>query len=176
MPGPLFATAISEGRRNRHAGIFIAGGHAVVEIPLIIILFVIGRIEIGNEIKSIIGISGGLFLIYFALSALNERKTKPIRGLFAGILLSSLNPYFIMWWITVGFTLAIKANSFGIAGIASLLFFHEICDFLWYEFVSSASNHGMKFKKAEKIARIISFSILIFFGFYFIYDGIKIII
>ena len=39
MPGPIFATAMSEGRSNKHAGIFIAGGHAIVEIPLIIILF-----------------------------------------------------------------------------------------------------------------------------------------
>lgn len=175
MPGPIFATAILEGKSNKHAGIFIAGGHAIVEIPLIIILFLIGKIELGNNLKSLIGISGGFFLIYFALSVLKEKEAKPVRGMFAGIVLSSLNPYFIMWWITVGFALVIKANSFGIVGIASLLFFHESCDFLWYEFLSFASNHGMKFKKAEKIAKITSFSILMFFGFYFVYDGIKVI-
>ena len=175
MPGPVFATAIAEGRKTKHAGFLIATGHAMVEVPIILALFFIGEIEISSKIKSAIGLAGGIFLLYFALSLLQEKEERPIKGIFAGIVLSSLNPYFIMWWMTVGFTLAIKASLFGIFGLLTLIFFHEICDFIWYEFVSFSSNKGIKFKNMEKILLAISFSLMIFFGLYFIYDSIKVI-
>ncbi len=37
-PGPMTAAAIESGTRRWHAGIFLALGHAIVKIPLIIIL------------------------------------------------------------------------------------------------------------------------------------------
>ncbi len=175
MPGPLLATTLAEGRKNRFAGLVIASGHAMVEIPIIIFLFTVGRMEMGNEIKAIIGLAGGVALIYFAFSALHEREVKMIKGLLAGIVMSSLNPYFIMWWLTVGFTLAIKATLFGFAGLIALIIFHEMCDFTWYGFVSIAASRGAKFRKMEKILLSISFSIMLFFGIYFIYDSIRVI-
>lgn len=175
MPGPIFATAIAEGRKNKHAGFLIAIGHAIVEMPIMATLFFFGGMKIDERIKALIGLTGGLFLIYFAISSLKEKEEKLIKGLLAGIILSSFNPYFIMWWLTIGFTLAIKANAFGKAGFIILVIFHEMCDFLWYEFLSFSSNYGIRFKKVEKALKIVSFSLLLLFGIYFIYDSIKII-
>ena len=178
MPGPVFATAIAEGRKNRHAGLLIAIGHAIIEVPIIITLFFIGVFQLDALVRGAIGIAGGIVLIYFALSSLRESKedVKKLRGIIAGIALSSLNPYFIMWWITVGLVLAIKATFFGFLGLVSLIFFHEICDFTWYEFVTLLSNKGAGFSKVEKLLSIISFVLMMFFGLYFLYDGIKVII
>jgi len=178
MPGPVFATAIAEGRKNRHAGLLIATGHAIIEVPIIITLFFIGVFQLDALVRGAIGIAGGIVLIYFALSSLRESKedVKKLRGIIAGIVLSSLNPYFIMWWITVGLVLAIKATFFGFLGLVSLIFFHEICDFTWYEFVTLLSNKGAGFSKVEKLLSIISFVLMMFFGLYFLYDGIKVII
>ncbi|HHF55468.1 MAG TPA: lysine transporter LysE [Thermoplasmatales archaeon] len=178
MPGPVFATAIAEGRKNRHAGLFIATGHAIIEVPIIIALFFIGAFQLNALVRGAIGIAGGMVLIYFAISSIKEGKedAKKLRGVIAGIALSSLNPYFIMWWITVGLVLAIKATFFGFIGLVSLIFFHEICDFTWYEFVTLLSNKGAGFSKVEKLLSIVSFILMMFFGIYFLYDGIKVII
>jgi threonine/homoserine/homoserine lactone efflux protein len=175
MPGPVFATAIAEGRKSKHAGFLIATGHAVVEVPIIITLFIFGKIEMSDAIRATIGIAGGVFLLYFAFSALKEKEGKQLKGFIAGFALSTLNPYFIMWWLTVGFTLAINAAFFGVVGLISLIVFHEMCDFVWYEIVSFSSNKGMKFRKVEKGLIAVSFILMLFFGLYFIYDGIKII-
>ncbi len=173
MPGPIFATALAEGRKNKHAGLLIASGHAAIEVPIIIALFLFGKFELG-EMKTIIGLIGGIFLIYLAFSSLKEKDDeKTIRGFFAGIALSSLNPYFIMWWLTIGFTLAIKANPFGFLGLISLIIFHELCDYSWYEFISLFSYHGAKFDAIKKITKAVSFILLIFFGIYFIYDALS---
>ena len=174
MPGPLFATTLAEGRKNKFAGLMISSGHAMVEVPIIISLFFIGKMEMGNEVKAVVGLAGGMALIYFAFSSFHE-KGGLVKGVIAGIILSSLNPYFIMWWLTVGFTLAIKATYFGLAGLVAMIIFHEACDFTWYGFLSMASNRGASLRKVEKLLIYISFSIMLFFGIYFIYDSIRII-
>ena len=177
MPGPVFATAIAEGRKNKHAGLLIATGHAIIEVPIIMALFFIGAFQLDALMRGAIGMAGGMVLIYFAISSLKEGEGDKLklRGIIAGITLSSLNPYFIMWWITVGLVLAIKATFFGFIGLISLIFFHEICDFTWYEFVTLLSNKGAGFNRVEKFLSIASFSLMVFFGMYFLFDGIKII-
>lgn len=173
MPGPVFATTIAEGQKNRSAGLLIATGHAIVEVPIILFLFFFGKLEMSTAVRATIGIAGGIVLLYFAFSALHEKEEQPLKGIFAGIALSSLNPYFIMWWLTVGFTLAIKASYFGIVGLIALIVFHEGCDFAWYGVVAYASNKGVRFKRVQRVLMAISFSLMVFFGIYFIYDGIK---
>jgi len=168
----MFANAIYEGRKNKYAGVKIAAGHAIVEVPIIVALFFIGKFEFPSKLKSLIGIVGGIFLLYLAFTFFKNKERKIFKGIVAGILLSSLNPYFILWWLTVGFTLAIKATYFGLVGLFSLLIFHESCDFSWYGFITWLSNKGAKFQKVEKIAALLSFSLLIFFGIFFIYSGL----
>ena len=172
MPGPIFANAIYEGRKNKFAGLKISTGHAIVEVPIIVALFFIGAFEFPGFIKALISLAGGVFLLYMALTSFKNKERKVVKGIIAGILLSSLNPYFILWWLTVGLNLAIKATYFGIIGLISLIIFHESCDFSWYGFITYLSNKGARFQKMEKIAALISFSLLMLFGIYFIYAGI----
>jgi len=47
-PGPLFAAAVSEGRKNMFSGFVISAGHAAVEIPLIIALFLFGVADVST--------------------------------------------------------------------------------------------------------------------------------
>jgi threonine/homoserine/homoserine lactone efflux protein len=174
MPGPLFATAISEGKHNKYAGFFLATGHALVEVPLIIILFYFGGISLQNRSRALIGIVGGLVMFYFASSTLRKKdiSMKPVRGLVAGIAFSSLNPFFIMWWLTIGLSLAVEANTFGIPGLFAFIFFHELCDYGWYGFISFSSEKGMRIHKIEKLLKLISVSILFIFAGFFVLNGI----
>lgn len=176
MPGPVFATTINEGRNHPWAGIFISLGHAAVEIPIILALFFIGEFTLTDNIRVIIGFAGGFVLIYFAFLSLRRRESLPFKGVLAGVILSSLSPYFIMWWLTVGFTLVLTAGSFGILGLIVLILFHEGSDLTWYGFVGYASHSGMRFKHIEKLLLTISFIILVFFGCFFIYDGLNTLI
>ena len=131
MPGPLFATTIAEGKKNKYAGLLLAGGHAIFEVPFIILLFLFGKMSMSEEMRALIGVAGGIFLLYLSFSAFKkEEKAKPLKGIVAGIALSSLNPYFIMWWLTIGFSLILKANAFGIIGLAAFIFFHELRYFI----------------------------------------------
>jgi threonine/homoserine/homoserine lactone efflux protein len=80
-PGPLFfANIIYGSRMGMTAGIKIAYGHTLVELPLIIILagfFAFSYVFLNNENLKIIGFVGGISIICFAFTQIiNVRKNK----------------------------------------------------------------------------------------------------
>ena len=116
-PGPLFAANVFYGLKGgAKAGLKMAYGHTVVELPLVILLgigaFSLETIPEFRTYIAIIGAAIGLFI--FAGIQLKQvfknkfrnRYNEPKHGPFvAGILLSALNPFFIIWWLTIGFKL-----------------------------------------------------------------------
>ena len=176
-PGPLFAVTIAESKRNKFAGTFIALGHAALEIPLIFILFFFGAMVITKPIEAIIGVLGGLVLLYFAYSEYKSMPITAIRrfaGLIAGFAMSALNPYFIVWWLTVGFKLIIDSMSYGFLGLLTFITVHELCDFVWLTFVSLSAYkmYELWSEKALKALSTISLTILVIFGVKFLLSGI----
>jgi len=174
-PGPLLAVTMAEGKNNKFAGFFISLGHASVEIPIILALFLFGNVVITNDIKAAIGLVGGIVLLYFAYSEYSsEERTRPTKGIISGLLMSSLNPYFIIWWLTIGFHLILQSIAFGIIGLVMFIIIHEMCDMVWLEFVSLMSNKSSRTlgRKAERALTLVSVAILVVFGIYFAYDGL----
>jgi threonine/homoserine/homoserine lactone efflux protein len=178
-PGPLFAAVIAEGRRSASSGFLISAGHASVEIPLIILLYFFGSAIVFDELKMIIGVLGGLVLLYMAYMELihsdePKKEFKKGKSLFTGAIMTLVNPYFILWWLTVGFTLTLNATIFGLMGLLSFILVHELCDFGWLGLVSITSYRTTKiWDKSHKILSMISALIFVAFGIYFIYFGIK---
>lgn len=176
-PGPLFAAAVSEGRKNVFSGITLSFGHAAVEIPIILALFAFG-VSIATEgIKTVVGILGGFVLLYLAYLEFRnfgvEISGGKSRGFITGVAMSSLNPYFIIWWLTVGFHLVNQAILFGLLGLGLFIIAHELCDFLWLGFVSATSNRTASLwgDRAYKVLSLVSMSIFLVFGFYFLSTG-----
>jgi len=170
MPGPMFAVTLAEGKKNRYAGFEISAGHAFTELPIIALLFLSGTfLDIGVA-RYILFLSGGVVMIYLAYSELKKKHSElKIKGILSGILLSALNPYFIMWWLTVGFSLVILASQFGIFGILALTVIHLSCDFGWYGFLSLFSGRISESERVKRTLSYVSSAILIIFGIYFIY-------
>ncbi len=170
MPGPMFAVTLAEGKKNRFAGFEISAGHAAIELPIIILLFLSGTlIDIGSA-RHILFLTGGLVMLYLAYSEIKKEHSEfRIKGVLSGALLSAFNPYFIMWWLTVGFSLVILASGFGLIGILAFTIIHIFCDFGWYGFLSLSSGRISESEEVKKILSYISSAILIVFGVYFIY-------
>lgn len=181
-PGPVTAAAIAMGARRRYAGILIALGHAVIEFPLmvLIILGMAGIIE-STKTRIAIGLAGGVFLLIMAIQMLisikttdnpknQPRKDKPV---LTGLILSASNPYFLLWWATVGLTLATKAGQLGIWAFALFAVVHWLCDCVWLQTLSWASFKGTKLlgAKSQRIVLLICSVVLFFFGLFFIYNA-----
>ena len=180
-PGPLFAANITYGlKHGTRAGIKIALGHTIVELPLIILLGVgVFSLESFPEFRPTITILGAITLFVFAgiqiKSVLKQgkiiqqnQKNNPI---IVGIAFSALNPFFIVWWITIGFKLISDAMMmWSFFGILILFALHIWMDFVWLgatAFLASKSSKLIR-NKGYKIL-IIGLSLtLIYFGITFL--------
>jgi threonine/homoserine/homoserine lactone efflux protein len=182
QPGPVTATAITMGTRSRWAGSLLAVGHGIVEFPLmILIIFGLGAIFQKTSAQITIGIAGGLALLYMAYGMFKTvsrpvdiqagaKKDKPI---LAGIVLTVSNPYFLIWWATVGLGLAITATKFGLYAFALFAIVHWLVDLLWVTALSFASFHGTTLfgpKVQQRVMQICAGAML-FFGLFFLYKA-----
>jgi threonine/homoserine/homoserine lactone efflux protein len=182
-PGPVMAAAIAAGTKNKHAGFYISLGHSAIELPLLAAIALgIGFIFEYPAAKIAIGLIGGAYLLWMGWGMFKEFKnyheTKLIfnsRGPFVtGFILSATNPYFILWWATVGLNLAKDAANIGLLAIILFAIVHSLCDLVWLEIISFASFKGTKLlnEKNQKTVLIICAAAIIFFGFYFVYKSV----
>ena len=178
-PGPVTAAAIAKGQRQRFAGSLIAVGHGIVEFPLMI-LIVLGMDKLLKSAKTqiVIGLAGGAFLLFMAIQMLRDirktdytpeksYKTGPV---LTGILLSVGNPYFLLWWASVGLALATEATQLGIWAFAMFAVIHWLCDLVWLQVLSWASFKGSALlgPQTQRIVLLVCSLALLFFGLYFI--------
>ena len=77
--------------------------------------------------------------------ALNAKGAEsPYGPVLAGIVLSVSNPFWIIWWVTVGMGFVTQSLQFGIAGLLSFYFGHILSDLAWYSFVSFSVSAGRR--------------------------------
>lgn len=186
-PGPLtMATIIHGSKGGLKAGLGCALGHMIVELPLVLLIWFGLLNVIGQTVKHFLGIVGGLALIVFGglqlrwcLKSNNPNPGNTVsveRGsVLTGVVLSGLNPYFLLWWISIGSALIYEATSLGLMqGLTVMYVSHVWLDYLWLGFLAYISKYGLKIL-GLKIYRyiLVLFSIvLIVFGVSWIYFSI----
>jgi threonine/homoserine/homoserine lactone efflux protein len=180
-PGPLTVVVVGKGARSARAGALIALGHGIVEFPLMA-LIVIGLAPILNRptVSSVVGLAGGIVLLWMGIGLLRSRRMAPATSderqaspLAAGILMTAGNPYFLVWWATVGATLVFRAWEFGLWQLILFAVIHWSLDLAWYFFLSSASFHGVRLLGARFMrgVSLVSGLLLLFFGVRFVLDA-----
>jgi threonine/homoserine/homoserine lactone efflux protein len=144
-PGPVLAATVAKGYKDERAGIKIAIGHGLVEFPLMALIVVsLGYIFENDLVKLAIGIVGGILLLVLGWSMIRSRKIIadekheyiPYDPIVAGALTSALNPYFLLWWATIGAVWILNAQYFGPIVLVFFAIVHWSCDLAWYTFAS----------------------------------------
>lgn len=182
-PGPLFAANVSYGlKQGTKAGCKMAVGHTIVELPLVILLGIgVFSLEAFPEFRTVISILGAITLFVFAgiqIKDVLRRKESSFSNLkqsplIAGIALSALNPFFIIWWLTIGFKLISDAMlMWAFAGILILFGLHIWMDFAWLGSVAFLASKSSKIlsNKGYKIVMIGLSGMLVYFGITFLTD------
>jgi len=188
-PGPLlFANLALSKYGGFWSGIKIAVGHTIIELPLIILLslpfVVLFPINLTFSTTKIITFIAGAFLIVFGIlyvvrtirtrgSPNSPINTSRIENPYlAGIMFTSLNPFFIVWWTTVGVKLISDSISLlgHPAGIAFLFFAHIWMDYAWLGLSSYLASRGFSIIRSEyhKYITILLTVPLFYYGIYFI--------
>lgn len=173
MPGPVTAAAIAKGYHRKWAGMHIALGHAVVEFPTIALIALGFSALLGHPYVSVvIGILGGAMLIFMGGSMIVSRggvvaKLRkqgagcpaasdgkgwpavddpfPYHPFIAGIVTTASNPYYILWWATLGAALIANALQFGLLVLVVFAMLHWSIDLGWDIFLSYTVNRSRGF-------------------------------
>ncbi len=178
MPGPVLTVTISESaKRGFMAGPMIVLGHGILELSLMI-LIIFGFANIVNRpgVIGVVALAGGVVLLGLSYGMLKDLKSlrldltpdEKISGnpVIAGILTSLANPYWTIWWATIGVGYVVIAMKFGMMGILFFFIGHIAADLAWYSGISFLVTRGKKYIN-DRIYRgiiLVCALVLIFFA------------
>lgn len=190
MPGPLLTIAVGESaRQGFRAGPLLVLGHGIGELALLGALAA-GLVAILQQAPATaaIGLLGGGFLLWMGfgivrgawqgkvwlnMAAKTEGKTEKSLVV-SGILVSLANPYWSLWWATIGLAYVVTSFKSGVAGLAAFYSGHILADLLWYSAIALVIATGHRFlgDRSYRAILVACGLVLIGLSFYFIGSGV----
>lgn len=182
VPGPLFSITVAESaKRGASAGPLIIIGHGILEISLItLIILGVTPFLTSPSAKTVIGATGGLVLIYMGYRLIRDARgirlfltgeaRKGLHPVFTGIIGSVSNPYWIIWWATIGLGYLVSSLKFGFLGVVVFFIGHIIADLAWYSLISFAVSKGKTILGSRGYRSLLYACgvFLVFFGIWFL--------
>ncbi len=186
-PGPLLTYTIVRSAQARRRGFLIGAwvilGHALLESALIVALLLglATLLRTGTAVR-LIGAFGGSFLVVMGLSLLRQLMRggiappgadpsgdaiRPANPVLAGVLVSMSNPYWWVWWASVGFAFMAQYDISFARWPLLIAFFggHEAGDLLWYLTVSVLVSMGRSRLSGRLYQAVLAVCALVIVGF-----------
>lgn len=194
MPGPMLSTTIAQSaRRGWTAGPLMVLGHGALELVLIMALISgLSNYLTLPAVSTMISILGGAFLLYLGYSMSRQAAAGRIalyntdgsgsesggmggmHPVLAGVLISISNPFWTLWWATVGLTYLTLAIRSGPGSLGAFFSGHIMADLLWFGVIAVLVASGRRFLN-QRIYNYILLAcglFLVAMGGYFMYHGI----
>lgn len=174
-PGPLFFITVENALKSGgRSGWIVALGHMAFEFPLVLgLAYGIQGFLANNLVKFAIGLAGSMAVIIFGVlqtyssyrglvSGNNSRRSHRsfaikgsswfLRSFLIGFIFTGLNPFFLIWWFTVGpslITYGLEMAS--ILGVFIMYAFHIWLDYVFLGAVSHFTATGGKVLKTKHL-------------------------
>jgi len=188
VPGPMLTVTLADApRRGFLVGPLMVLGHGILEAALICLLLAgLGPFLNRSVVIAAVGLAGGALLGWLGWDMIRssggikfgvdrEWEGRSHHPITYGVLTSLSNPYWTLWWATIGLGYLAAALKFG--GIGVVVFFtgHILADLAWYSAVSFAISRGKRFLGDRLYRRLVLGCgiFLILFGSWFIRFGWK---
>ena len=183
MPGPMFTVTLVKSLKSPWAGVQVSLGHAVIEVPLILLVyFGLAQFFQHVTVQLVLSVLGGGMIVWMGYGLFRARcrlaregKDTSYNAFMAGIFMSGLNPFFLVWWVTVGSLLLMSfLNAVGTWGLPLFIVVHWLCDLVWLTLVSFTvyRTHSFWGQRAQEWVFIVLSVALLYFGGQFIVRGI----
>ena len=191
-PGPVLTATIGEAmKRGFVAGPLIVLGHAILELLLLsMVVAGLGAFLQRDAVKGVLGLAGAAVLLFIGIRTMRTARSAVTGALrtsgsgdkdrhawkgpvAAGILLSLSNPFWMVWWATIGLGYAAQALQHGWLGLGAFYAGHTMSDLAWYSAVAAAVAGGRRICPPvvwTAVLVLCGFA-LCFLGAWFAWDG-----
>lgn len=201
IPGPMTSVAVHHSvGLGWIAGPVVVAGHAVLELLMVAAIALgVAQFLTTPLFTGLIGLIGGLVLVYLGVGVVRtageaqlgglgqaaavDRRRRTARSLLAavaaGITTSLSNPYWPIWWGSVGaghVTLALAAS--GMAGVVAFFIGHIAADLTWYTALTAAVVSGGRrvSPRAMRVTLKLLGVFMLAMAVYFIVSGVRFLI
>ncbi len=186
MPGPMFAVTLAKSYKSPLAGAQMALGHAVVEVPLIMLIY-FGFAPFFQHlaVQFVLSLVGGGMVVWMGIGLFRSRSRQasagsdlPYSAFVAGIMMTGLNPFFLLWWASIGSLLIMKFYQYAGLGLVLFTVAHWMCDLIWLSLVSVAvyKTHGLWGRRFQEWVFAACAVLLLIFGVWFMYSGVRLVV
>ncbi len=186
LPGPMTAVTLTKSYKSPWAGVWISLGHAVIEVPLILLIyFGFAQFFQNSVVRLALSVAGSGMIIWLGINMFRARtevvrkgKDLPYNSFLAGILSSGFNPFFLVWWATIGSMLIMRILEFGTIGLIIFTIVHWLCDLVWLSLLSNViyRTHTFWGQRLQEWLFIACSLLLVGFGLWFLISGIQLVI
>ena len=178
-PGPtLVATINASIAGDWTTGLKVSLGHVIVELFLVL-LILMGMATVALPYASAIAGLGGIALIAFGILTIAGSRKASMRTTstqtaanpyIAGFITSAANPYFWIWWLSIGSAMVLAGLQGGLVLVGVLMIGHWSADILWLTLVSTSVSRGRTIISDRSYHKIIALCgiFLILFGAYYL--------
>lgn len=189
-PGPYLTVTIARTvTRGPASAALMLVGHAALEGVLLVgFAFGLQNVLANPTVSTVLALVGGGFLLWMGWGLLrgavngtlavtdSPRAESRLGPVLHGAAVSLSNPYWTLWWATIGVKLAADGLAIGPLGVAAFFIGHELADVTWYGLVIAATARGRKLLSDRPYRAIIGScaAFLLALGAYFILDGLGI--
>jgi threonine/homoserine/homoserine lactone efflux protein len=192
-PGSYLTVTIA---RTMQRGAFSAWlmlvGHALLEAALLVgFAFGLQQLLRLPVVLTVLAFAGGAVLLWMGWGlvsgAINGRVAEGLQAaegaaalpaghlgaVSQGALVSLSNPYWTLWWATIGVKLAADGLAIGPVGIAAFFIGHQLADVSWYTFVIAVVHKGKRLLTARVYCRVMGVlgAALLYMGARFVGEG-----
>ncbi len=189
MPGPVTAVTVEQAlKRGVIAAPLITLGHGLLEVVVVLLLvFGLGRFMAAPNVAGIIGIAGGVVLAWMGGGMIKNVRsgTVSLNGtggggksgvgpVSAGILSTLSNPYWFVWWATVGAGYVALSQQHGLPGLVLFFGGHILADLSWLLVIAVLLVSGKRFINDRIYGGIVTVlgGFLVALAAYFLWMGV----
>lgn len=191
MPGPMLAVVVAETpRQGARAGPLVVLGHGILELVLLAALVIgLGPLLAREGVQATLSLVGGVMLAVTGVSMViavvrgaaklewdaDDAGAGRLRTVLGGIVSSLANPYWTIWWATIGLGLLTKAYAIGVAALVAFYVGHIIGDLTWYSAVSGGIAAGRRWISARgyRVMIVVAAAFLFAMAAWFLSSGLR---